>query len=150
MNKEFKEILNDIQKDKRVQKMKGYRHHRHSNTYQHSESVAKLSYKLDKKFNLNADKETLLKGAMLHDFYLYDWHNWEDGYHWFHGFTHPGKAAKNAKRYFDVNDDVYHVIKTHMWPLNPIAIPLSKEAWIVCLADKCVAIKEVLSNKEKE
>ena len=44
-----------------------------------------------------------------------------------------------------VNEDVVKIIKTHMWPLTIRKIPLSKEAFIVCIVDKWVAIKETFA-----
>jgi hypothetical protein len=39
---------------------------------------------------------------MLHDFYLYDWHETGPG-HRLHGFTHPAPAAENAARCFGIS-----------------------------------------------
>ena len=67
---------------------------------------------------------------MLHDFYLYDWHK-DDGTHPLHGFTHAKDACKNAKAYFNVDDRTGRVIANHMWPLNLLSVPKSREEWIV-------------------
>ena len=37
---------------------------------------------------------TLIKGAMLHDFYLYDWHAQDNGEHRWHGYHHAEKARE--------------------------------------------------------
>lgn len=68
---EIKEIISH----KEVQKMQGYRQHGGTTTYAHSLNVALYSYILSKKFNLKIQEKQLLRGAMLHDFYLYDWHD---------------------------------------------------------------------------
>ena len=68
-------ILQDLESDEHVQQMKNYTQHGKVSTYEHCERVAKLSYKLNKKLHLHAKVPTLIKGAMLHDFYLYDWHH---------------------------------------------------------------------------
>ena len=47
----------------------------------------------------HADEASLVKGAFLHDFYLYDWHNCSNITHW-HGFKHPRIARYNAEVMF--------------------------------------------------
>ena len=141
-NREIDEILTEIQADENVQKMKQYIQHGNVSTYEHCESVAKLSYSIDKRLSLHSDLKVLLTGAMLHDFYLYDWHEDGDGSHRLHGFTHAKRACDNA-----IDDETSHVIYSHMWPLNPKRIPQSREAWIVCLADKYVSLKESLFRR---
>lgn len=139
---ELYNILSDIQSDLHVQEMKKYKQHGNVTTYEHCENVAKLCYLFDKKLFLHTDLKSLLTGAMLHDFYLYDWHNKDDGKHRLHGFIHAKRAAENAKKYFAVNSDVSHIIYCHMWPINITSLPMSKEAWLVCIADKCIAVYE--------
>ena len=39
------------------------------------------------------------------------------------------------------------MIRSHMWPLNPERVPRSKEAWIVCVADKLVSLHETLFRR---
>ncbi|SKA68161.1 uncharacterized protein SAMN02745111_01543 [Eubacterium uniforme] len=142
--KEIEEILDEIKYNERTLDMKNFIQHGKISTYDHCESVTNLSYKINKKLHLRANEDTLCKGAMLHDFYLYDWHNYDDGSHKLHGFSHPKKASVNAKKYFEVSREVEHVISSHMWPLTFRSFPKSREAWIVCIADKCVAIRETL------
>lgn len=90
-------ILNDLQSDKRVQQMKDYKQHGRISTFDHCDSVARLSYRLNRKLHLHADVPTLIKGAMLHDFYLYDWHNEDNGEHRLHGYHHAEKARERQK-----------------------------------------------------
>lgn len=144
---ELNEILSDIKSDNHVQEMKKYIQHGDVSTYEHCENVAKLCYKFNKALPLHADLKTLLVGAMLHDFYLYDWHEEGDGSHHWHGFRHASRASQNAEKYFDIDNKTADVIKSHMWPLNPERIPRSKEAWMVCIADKCVSLQETLFRR---
>ena len=66
-------ILRDLESDQHVQQMKNYTQHGKVSTYEHCERVARLSFELNRKLHLHAKVPTLIKGAMLHDFYLYDW-----------------------------------------------------------------------------
>ena len=89
---------------------------------------------------MNVDKRSLIRGALLHDYFLYDWHD-KNKPAKFHGFTHPKIAFENACQDLELNKKERDIILHHMFPLNPIP-PTSKEAWIICLADKICATKE--------
>lgn len=83
-------ILSELQSNDHVRKMKQYIQHGTVSTYDHCKSVAELSYRIDRCFSLRSDLNVLLTWAMLHDFYLYDWHEAGDGSHRLHGFnTNP-------------------------------------------------------------
>ena len=53
--------------------LKSFMAHGRITLYTHSIDVARLSLKLAG--NKDIDEEDLVKGALLHDFYLYDWHD---------------------------------------------------------------------------
>lgn len=127
-----------------VQSMKRYLQHGSVSTYEHSLNVAKMCYLIDKKLSLKLDKKALLTSAILHDFYLYDWHN--GSMNKIHGFSHPDTAAKNAKKYFDITSKEENAIRSHMWPLTITKLPKSREAWILCFADKYCATQEILKG----
>ena len=138
------EILSEIESERIVQEMKQYTQHGKISTYEHCKNVAKLSYRIDRRLFLHSDLRVLLTGAMLHDFYLYDWHSEDEGMHNLHGFTHAETACINAQKYFNIDTKTSQVIYCHMWPLNPRRVPKSKEGWIVCFADKCISLYETL------
>lgn len=144
---EMQAILSDIESDSTVQQMKKYIQHGKVTTYEHCSSVARLSYDIDKALSLHADLNVLLVGAMLHDYYLYDWHNKDGGTHDLHGFIHAKIARDNARKHFNIDEATGDVIYSHMWPLNIRRIPRSKEAWIVCAADKLVSLHETLLRR---
>ena len=140
------EILRDLKGHDAVRRMKDYTQHGGVSTYDHCERVAKLSYWLNQRLRLHADERVLLRGAMLHDFFLYDWHENDDAHRW-HGFTHAAEARKNAVKHFQISPREQQVIQSHMWPLNLTKLPRSREAWIVCLADKCCSLEETLFRR---
>jgi uncharacterized protein len=123
--------------------MKDFAQHGRVSTYDHCRRVARLSLRINRRLRLHADKAALLRGAMLHDFYLYDWH--EPGMsHRLHGFTHPARAAENAVRLFHIGRREQDMIRRHMWPLTITAVPNSREGWILCLVDKYCSLMETL------
>ena len=138
--------LFDLRQNPRVLLMKNYLQHGRVSTYEHCENVAKASIHLNHSFHLHADERIMVRAAMLHDFYLYDWHM-PDPSHRLHGFCHPERAARNAVSYFNAGVKEQQIIRSHMWPLTLTKIPRCREAWIVCLADKCCAVTETLFRK---
>ena len=119
----------------------------HSNVsvMKHSMKVAYASMWITKKLRLKCNKEDLVRGALLHDYFLYDWHDDDHrGLKNLHGFYHPGVALKNAMAEYTLTDRQKNIISSHMWPLTFRHIPKCKEAWVVTAADKYVSTVESL------
>ena len=119
-----------------------YYQHGVTTIFQHSINVACVSCKIAEKYHLDVDYYALIRGALLHDYFLYDWHV-KDRSHRFHGFTHPRRALENADKEFQLTETERNMIYCHMFPLTPIP-PSTKEAWIVCAADKICALSETM------
>lgn len=139
---EFYSIIDEILLNQEVLKMKNFMQHGSTDTFSHCFSVAINSFYFAKKFKIKISKKSLIMGAMLHDFYLYDWHDEPNGRKK-HGFYHPQVALENANEYFEIDDIVSDVISKHMWPLTVRKIPRHKESVIVCLVDKGCAFMEM-------
>ena len=119
----------------------------HSNVsvMKHSMKVAYASMWITKKLRLKCNKEDLVRGALLHDYFLYDWHDDDHrGLKTLHGFYHPGVALKNAMAEYTLTERQKNIISSHMWPLTLRHIPKCKEAWVVTAADKYVSTMESL------
>lgn len=117
--------------------------HGSTTVFAHCVKVACFSLFLANKLHLTVDVRALLRGALLHDYFLYDWHEKNAG-HRFHGFTHPGTALKNAQEDFRLTPVEQNIIARHMFPLCPIP-PRCREAWLVCVADKYCALLETVA-----
>jgi len=114
------------------------------NVFEHSYSVACVGVYIAKRFRIKVDYPSLVRGALLHDYFLYDWHI-PDKSHRLHGIYHAKKALYNASRDFELNKIERDIISKHMFPLN-IKLPRYKESVIVCIADKICATYETLSS----
>ena len=115
--------------------------------YAHCVSVADTACVLAETLHLRVNERALIRGALLHDYFLYDWHNPDNG-HRLHGFSHPYTSLKNAKRDYSITKREADIIVKHMFPLT-IVPPQTKEAWIVCLADKICAGEETIKGIRK-
>jgi len=143
--KDFYKILEKTSSMEICQSMKNYIQHGKITTFEHVEFVSKTAFKLNRRLHLKCDEESLVRGAFLHDFYLYDWHKNESFN--FHGLKHHKIALKNANKYFSLTKKEKNIIKSHMWPLTIFSLPLCKEAVIVCLSDKYCALYETIFKR---
>ena len=128
-----------------MEQEKGYIQHGAVSCYLHSFFVAYMSVWLAKRFRIRVHLRSLVRGALLHDYFLYDWHEKNAG-HRFHGFIHAGRALQNARKDFKLTIREENIILRHMFPLNVVP-PMCKEAWLVCLADKICASKETVAGR---
>ena len=136
----------DILKSANMQKEKKFLQHGKVSVYSHSVRVAVLSLFLAELLRVKVNKEAMMRGALLHDYFLYDWHEKDDSHKW-HGFHHAEKALYNAMEDFDLNEVEQDMIRCHMFPLNPRP-PKYMEGWIICYADKvCSGIETVKGMK---
>ena len=124
-----------------VQRMREYIQHGSVTTYQHCKNVALVSFWLNRRLHLHADETSLAVGALLHDFYLYDWYE-QKSPHSVHVAIHPALALKNASERFELTPVEADIIRNHMWPLTPDRYPHSIEAFLVTLTDKTSAAGE--------
>ena len=155
MEEEFQPMIQDILDNPAFQDLKNYSHHGPENTvYDHSLATARMAYALGRAFGFDREELfSLTRVALLHDFFGYDWHK-----EWFrsfvrryhgvrrfthmHAFVHGEIAALRAKMYFDLNEKQCGSIASHMFPLAT-SLPKSREAWLLTLADKVVASREM-------
>ena len=143
--KELEAIYQSFFNNEKIIRMKEIEMHRGSDTFTHSFKVAKVAIKRALRHK-KVDLKAVLVGAILHDYYLYDWRR-DRSLLKKHGKNHPKIAAKNAVEDFGIDEFVQSIIKAHMWPINFKDFPKSKEARIVNLADDHIALKESLTSR---
>ena len=98
-------------------------------TWEHSVGVATTALAIAAFLRLRVRREQMVRAALLHDYFLYDWH--EPG-HTAHATMHPVLALR---------------IAAHMWPLPPGRGPTSREALLVSLADKWCSAVETIARR---
>lgn len=137
----------DILESSNYRNTKYHMQHGHMSVRQHTFNVARCSVAMSEKLQklgIRCDTRALIRGALLHDYFLYDWHDKEHlEIHNLHGFYHPGIALQNASKEYDLSPLEQDIIKKHMWPLTVVP-PMCREAWIVTAADKYCSLLETL------
>lgn len=139
----FLDTINDILKHPQVYKLDSYIQHGSVSRLTHSIGVAYYSYITALNMPFKIDFNSLIRGAMLHDFFFYDWRDKNKGFRW-HGFKHPKIALENAQQYFDLTKKEKDIILRHMWPLTVIP-PKYIESMIVSFVDKTVSVMETFN-----
>lgn len=137
--------------DGRFEQMGKNIQHGRTTTKEHVMNVANWSVRIGDLLHIRYNKRELIRGALLHDYFLYDWHERateENGRpKSLHGFLHPGIALKNAEQDYELSRCEREIIKKHMWPLTLTRVPRCREAWLVVAADKVAAVAEFFGDK---
>lgn len=135
---------NDILHSKNHKSTRKAIQHGNVSVRRHAINVARYSLLINEKLGIKCNKRDLIRGALLHDYFLYDWH---DKDHIsplrLHGFFHPGIALRNAEKEYRLSTKEKDIIRKHMWPLT-IVPPKCREAWVVSMADKYCSLMETL------
>ena len=149
MKKDYHKIIEehgyDIINNKNYLTQKAYIQHGKTSVFEHEQNVTVCALKLADRLKWKVDTKSLVRGSLLHDYFLYDWHI-PDKTHRLHGFSHPKKAYLNATKDFEINKKEKNMILSHMFPLV-LRPPIYKESILLTLADKIVASKETIKRK---
>ena len=137
----------DILSDEAFLTQREYLQHGTVSVYDHVIYVADKSLSYAKKLHLKVDERALVRGALLHDYYLYDWHI-HGAFYRGHIIKHPREAAAKAKQDFRVSKKEENMIRRHMFPLT-ITPPRYREGWLISWADKTSAVSETLGKKAR-
>jgi uncharacterized protein len=142
LSRDYLACVSEILENEEVRSMKQYNQHRGVDCLKHSLNVSLFSYLICRRLGL--DYRSAARGGLLHDFFLYDWHE-GNPHGGLHAFRHPAIASLNANKTFHLNHREQDVIKKHMWPLT-ISVPRYPETFVVVLVDKFFCIREVFKS----
>jgi len=95
-----------------VARLSQYPHHRGKTRLDHVKEVAELSFYWGNRLSL--DCTAIVRGALLHDLFFYDWLH--EGPR-LHGFRHHTIALRNARKVTPLSKKEEDIIKKHMWPI---------------------------------
>ena len=132
----------DILSSRGMELEKGFFQHGTVTVYDHSVAVALMCLQLAMLLHIQADRRSLVRGALLHDYFLYDWHIKVKGRP-LHGFWHARFAMANAQRDFGLSQIERNMILSHMFPMNK-TLPRYRESVLLCTADKICATRETV------
>lgn len=141
-------VARDLEARGRFGLTRGFIQHGDVTVHEHVISVARTGLAMAgflERLGTRIDRTSLIRGALLHDYFLYDWHVPDPSHH-LHGFTHPAAALARAEEDFVLTPRERNIIARHMFPLVPIP-PTCREAWLVCLADKVCALHETIAGR---
>ncbi len=141
---EFMKLAEPIIETPAYQRLKQYIQHGNVTTYQHCMDVAWKAFRMNRRLHMGADEQDLVTACLLHDYYLYDWHDHGDH---LHGYHHPAIAAQCAREDFHVSEDVQKAIRSHMWPLTLSKLPSGKIAWLLTMSDKICSANETMFRR---
>lgn len=140
IDKEFGDMSEPILNMPEVLLLAQYNHHRSKTRLEHVLEVAYISFLISKKFNL--DSAAVVKGALLHDLFYYDWRT--EGPR-LHGFRHHTIAFRNAEKITELSEKEADIIKKHMWPLTVVP-PFYMESLLVCFVDTYCSAKDYMPS----
>lgn len=150
IRKDMRLYADDILRSKNFMSSSHNTQHGNITVMKHSLKVAYTSMWMNRRYNFNCNEKELVRGALLHDYFLYDWHDDDHRGVWhLHGFFHPGVALRNAMKDYELTEREQDIIKKHMWPLTVVP-PKFKESWVVTCADKYVSTLESLRLQQRQ
>ena len=143
---DFTQLALPVLSHPRVRSMDQFIQHGSTTTLDHCMAVAYCSLLFVRTLNITCNEQDLVTAALLHDYYLYDWHIKDACPQRPHGFSHPHLALRNAMEDFILSKRAKNAIKRHMFPLTPIP-PKYREGLIICFIDKICSTYEIFAKQ---
>lgn len=129
-----------------LEQLARYPQHGTTSRLLHSIAIAYYSYRLASCIGISIHAEELVRGALLHDYFLYDAQDGNSS-HKGHWTRHPEIALKNAAQELELTDIETDIIKKHMFPLT-LQPPRCRESVLVSLTDKGCSVYEFFRRKK--
>ena len=126
-------------------------HHDKTTVGAHSLEVACTALAISRKLEglkISINEEQMIRGALCHDLGILGRYD-KFANNFVCCYRHPKDSVDAAKELLGGLTDIEKdVIAHHMWPVTPVP-PHHREAYIVTLADKICAVREIIRSAEK-
>lgn len=142
----FRKYYEDLSASSGLGQIAQYPQHGSTSRLLHSVAVAYYSYRLASFTRLSFHFHDLVRGALLHDYFLYDAQD-GDPAHKKHWTRHPEIAFQNAEREVELTGIEADIIRKHMFPLT-IKPPKYREGVVVSLIDKACSVYEFFKRSD--
>lgn len=139
-------LYGELSSQSGFEKIGQYAQHGSTTRLVHSVAVAYYSYRLAFFLRLSFHARDLVRGALLHDYFLYDAQD-GDPAHKGHWTRHPEIALENAGRDLPLTAIEADVIRKHMFPLTHQP-PRYRESVVVAIIDKGCAVYEFFCRRQ--
>lgn len=84
MSDELVKAIRELESNERLEREKYFFQHGNTTVYEHRICVAQVSLYIASKLKVRVNEKNLMRGALLHDYFLYDWHD-KNKEHCMHG-----------------------------------------------------------------
>ena len=101
----------DVLENRDMQALRTFPQHGTVSRYEHCLAVCYIALRLADKWRVRVDRRSMVRGALLHDFFMYNWND-PASMRPLHGFTHAREALCNAQKQFELNEIERDVIKS--------------------------------------
>ena len=140
---------NDILASKEFKKARRQIHHHRTTVASHSVRTAIAGLKIClalRKIGINVDTRMVVRTALLHDLGMVGRNErYRNNYECC--VKHPENSASISKQICpDLDEKSLAAIESHMWPLST-RIPRTKEALVLCMADKVSSVEDLIKKE---
>ena len=85
----------DVLENRDMQALRTFPQHGTVSRYEHCLAVCYIALRLADKWRVRVDRRSMVRGALLHDFFMYNWND-PASMRPLHGFTHAREALSNV------------------------------------------------------
>ena len=139
---------NDILASDKFKDARKQIHHYRSTVASHSVQTAISGLRICRalrKFGIKVDMRSVVRTALLHDLGMIGRDDlYRNNYECC--LRHPGNSAHISRQIWKgIDEKSVAAIKSHMWPLS-LHVPKTREAFVLCMADKAASIKGLIKK----
>ena len=139
----------DILASDKFRQARGQIHHYRTSVASHSIKTAISGLKLCsimRRMGISVDARMVVRTALLHDLGMVGRSDlYRNNYECC--MKHPGNSASISRQICsEIDEKSLAAIESHMWPLS-VHMPGSKEAFVLCMADKIASVKDLIYIK---